>query len=197
MKIKIIFLVQSIVLILLLSGCENEQLDLEREEIIRPVKTMTVKYPEQNSWREFPAVVESARQAELSFKIKGTLKSLKVKESQKVDKGQILAELDTTDYQIELNSAKAEFETAQANYKRGQQLIERKVISQADFDELRSKFVSAKSKLETAKQNIIYTQLRAPFSGEITKRFIDTYMEVAPQQPIYNLQDLSLIQYFS
>ncbi|OZG74484.1 efflux transporter periplasmic adaptor subunit [Hahella sp. CCB-MM4] len=176
--------------IFLLQGCSDDKQVVE-EKPLRPVKTMTIGAAGEGNWREFPGAVDAAQKAELGFRVSGKLKSLKVNEGEVVKAGDVIAELDDTDFAIQLKSRQADYQQAHDDFLRGEALIEKGVISQSDFSKLKAQDVAAQSNLEAAKRNLEYTQLKAPFSGRIAERYVENYEEVSAMQPIYALQDVS------
>jgi len=53
---------------------------------------------------------------------------------------------------------------------------------------------SAEAGLAAAQDQLNYTQLRAPFTGLIARRFVDNYQEVSVKQPIVSLQNMTEIE---
>jgi len=174
----------------LLSGCARQE-EAKAEPPPRIVRTQTVSPKSSGGWREFPGVIEAAQSAELGFRVAGKITKLYVREGQEVEQGQVLAQLDDTDYKIQLSSRQAEYEQAKADYERAQQLQKQKLIAQADVDKLKAQYTATSAALEAAQQNVQYTTLKAPFSGLIARRHVDNYEEAAASAPIYTLQDLS------
>ncbi len=173
-----------------LFSCDAQTEPESVAEALRPVRTLQVTASAGKASREFPAVVDAARSAELSFRISGTIKEMPVKEGDKVEEGELIARLDQSDVRIQLKSAKANYETAKANYERGKKLVEPGHLSQSDFDKLKSKFTNAEADLAAARQNLGYTSLKASFGGRIAKRHVENFEEVGPQNPIVTLQDI-------
>jgi multidrug efflux pump subunit AcrA (membrane-fusion protein) len=93
-------------LLSLLAGCA-EEVPEEQVEVARPVKTLVVAAPETGGERKFPARIEAVRKAELSFRVPGKVQELDVKEGDEVSEGQVLAKLDTTDFEIVLADRQA------------------------------------------------------------------------------------------
>lgn len=172
-----------------LSACSNEPDSTQAETPLRPVKTLTIAPPNQNQWRELPGVVDSARKAELNFRISGKLSKMLVNEGDEVEEGQLLAQLDETELKIQLNSRQAEYSQVHADYTRAQSLVKKGVISRSDYNKLQAQDVTAKSNLKTAQQNLKYASLRAPFSGQVAKRHVENFEEVSGSQSIFSLQD--------
>ncbi|GGC00738.1 hemolysin secretion protein D [Marinobacterium zhoushanense] len=175
----------------LLSGCSD---DSDKSEVsgpppLRPVKTLVVQAPQQGRWRELPGVVKASREVELAFRVSGKLEQLPVKEGDRVQEKQLLAQLDATDFNIQLNARLAEYDQALADFERGQTLVQKNLIARADFDKLKAQYESAKAALESARQNVEYTSLRAPFAGRVAKRNVESFEELAAGQPVLVLQD--------
>lgn len=173
-----------------LNACSQQDEDISTD-IIRPVRTHTVGLPNEATWREFPGVIDAAQQADLAFRVNGKLIKLLANEGDFINEGQIIAQLDQTDYKIQLKSRQAEYDRAKADYDRAKGLVKKGVISRADFDKLKASYTTANSNLESAQQNLAYTELKSPFKGRISKRHIDNYEDVAGNQVIYTLQDIS------
>lgn len=102
----------------------------------RPVKTMLIGGEVAGDFRQFPGVVDAIQRAELSFRVQGKIVEILVKEGDMVDKGQLLARLDQTDYQIVLNDRKASYKTAEANFERAKTLLAKDAISKVDHDKI-------------------------------------------------------------
>ncbi|MBT8130588.1 MAG: efflux RND transporter periplasmic adaptor subunit [Gammaproteobacteria bacterium] len=160
----------------------------------RPVKTMLVGGEIAGDFRQFPGVVDAIQRADLSFRIQGKIIEILVKEGDMVDKGQLLAKLDPTDYQIVLNDRKASFKTAEANYERAKTLLEKGAISKVDHDRIRAEFFTAEANLKAAEQDIQYTSLKATFPGYIARRHVENFEEVRRKQTVFTLQDISELE---
>lgn len=177
-----------------LASCGDQQDTEVKEKPLRPVRTIEVAEPSQSRVHEFPAVVDANRKADLSFKVSGELIELNVRESQEVRAGQVLAKLDATDYQIQVNDAKASYEKALADLNRAKRLIKNDTISRSDYDQITANFNSAKARLESAQNNLNYTHLKASFSGVIAKIHTERYQEINAKQPIVTLHDVSNVE---
>lgn len=180
-------------LALFLSACSKKEETVQVEEV-RPVKTMLVEEPSTGGIRRFPGRVDANRKAELSFRVSGKVHELLVKEGDLVQKGSVIAKLDPTDFQIVVNDKKALFTRASNDYNRGKKLVKEGHISKMDFDKLESNFLSAKAELNLAKQQLTYTELKAPYTGTVAKRHIQNFEEIQAKQNIISLNDNSLLE---
>jgi len=179
-----------LIALLLVTACGKAPENTE-PPALRLVRTLEVAEPGNSGWREFPGVVDAAQKAELSFRVSGNLKKMPVLEGAVVKKDQLLAQLDDTDYKIQLKSRQAEYDQASSDFNRAKGLVDQGLISRSDFDKLKAQDEAARSALEAAKQNLEYTSLRAPFAGRIARRYVQNFEEVSAKQTIFSLQDLS------
>ncbi|PCI08771.1 MAG: efflux transporter periplasmic adaptor subunit [Gammaproteobacteria bacterium] len=176
----------------LIMGCEKPPQTIVANS--RPVKTIVIGGEVSSDSRSFPAVVDAIQKADISFRVSGKIQKILVKEGDEVIKGQLLAELDPTDYKIKLNDHQASFDTAKANYDRAKILVKKGVISKVDHDKIRADFYTAQSGLDGAKQNLLYTKLIANFAGNIAKRHVENFEEILGSQAVFSLEDVSSLK---
>jgi RND family efflux transporter MFP subunit len=160
----------------------------------RPVKTIVIGGQTAGDTRTFPAEIDAIQKADISFRVSGKIHKILVKEGDEVKKGQVLAELDPTDFQITLKDRKASYATAKANFDRAKELVAKGAISKVDHDNLRAKYHTAKASLEGAEQDLIYTKLKANFGGYIAKRYVENFEEVILSKKIFALEDVSSLK---
>jgi multidrug efflux pump subunit AcrA (membrane-fusion protein) len=137
---------------------------------VRPVKLFTVEGAGGEALRRFPGAISASQRAELSFRVNGTLQEIPVKEGDKVKKGQVLAKLDPTDFKIRVSDRQATFDKTKKNFDRAKELIQDGTISQSDYDQVEANFRTSQAALSLAKQELAYTELKAPFAGSIGRR---------------------------
>jgi RND family efflux transporter MFP subunit len=188
-------LIQSLCLVTvssLLWGCAKEETEIT-PPASRPVKTHTVDGGSAQATRQFPALVDAAQRAEMAFRVAGQLQEIAVREGDLVDKGQLIARLDPTDYQITVDDRLATFDNAERNFERGKELIVDGNISRLDYDKMEANYRTSEAALSQARQNLAYTEMRAPFSGRIARRLVENFEEVLSKQTVFNLQDTSAL----
>lgn len=159
-----------------------------KSELIRPLKITQVAPLQGNSERQFTALVGAGQSTELAFRVAGQLENLDVKEGQKVAQGQLIATLDSTDFDIILADAKAQYQLATLQYERIKKLAEQKLAAKSELD---SHFADVQVKLASlnkAQQQLKYTQLKAPFSGVIAQKHADLHDHITNLQPIFTFQ---------
>jgi len=198
----------SILAVSLITGC-GRQAPLTTEDVIRPVRTMTVGVSSRAGGRAFPGQAEANEEADLSFRVAGSLIELSPKVGDTIKKGQIIAKLDPTDFDVRLRSAEGELAAAQANLdvanvtlNRQQFLVKKEASAQADLDKAvalvslnKANVAAATSKRDIAQSELSYTQLTAPFDGIIAARYMQNFQTVQVKQPVVRLLDTSRIKF--
>jgi len=141
----------------------------------------------------------SGHVAMLSSRVGGTIQSVAVEENQKVKAGQVLAQIDTSDYSNSADAAKAQvaslqarYTEAQVNFERAKNLIEKQAISRERFDEVQAKFKENGAKLKAAEAqasqanlNVTYTKIIAPTDGTIARKSVENGQFVPAGQPLF------------
>lgn len=179
--------------VFILVGCSPET-PQTADAPLRTVRTILAGSADQLTGRSFPGVVDANQKATLSFRVTGKLETLSAKEGMPVAEGQVLATLDDGDFQIQLADAKATYSRAKADFERAAQLVERGHVSKADYDKLRANAASAKANLDSAQKRVAYSTLKAPFAGQIAKRYVENFQEVSASQAVFLIQDLSKLE---
>jgi RND family efflux transporter MFP subunit len=155
----------------------------------RPVKTFIVEGGSADAMRTFPGRVDASQRAELSFRVPGRLQEIRVKEGDLVEKGQVLARMDSADYALVYEDKKAIFDNSKSNYERGKELIKAGNISRMDYDRMEANFRSASAALSQAEKDLEYTVLKSPFRGRVAERTVENFEEVQAKQTIFSLQN--------
>jgi RND family efflux transporter MFP subunit len=182
----------SIAAVINLSSCDTA-VEVEHAEKIRPVKSVVIGDPGMGGERRFPGRIESARRVELAFRVAGTLNQLPVKEGDEVTAGTVIAKLDDADFKTAYDDRKAVYTRTSADYERAKELVKDGFISRVDYDKVESDFKSARAAMRQAELDLSYTILKAPFSGNVAKRYVQNFEEIQAKQPVIALRDLDLL----
>jgi cobalt-zinc-cadmium efflux system membrane fusion protein len=155
-----------------------------------------VSFDEDNVVRVFPIV-------------SGSVENVNVSLGDYVKKGQLLATILSTDistYQGDYNISKSNFEVAEKNLKRAQELFATNVISEKDLTEAQNEFNNARSEYRKKKQilelyggssqnlDALYT-VYAPNSGYIVERNINQGMQIRTDNAstMFTISDLKTV----
>lgn len=146
-----------------------------------PVTVETVEYRERELIQEFPGRVDAVRLADVSARVTGILLERKFEEGAKVEKGQVLFQIDPDPLlaardaaAAQLAGAKAQLESAEITFKRYSELVNSGGVSRQDYDNARiavdsskAAVLSAEANLKTAEINLGYASVTAPITGII------------------------------
>lgn len=179
-------------LFMMLIGCDSDKPETT-EELIRPVKMITVGDLFSATQRVYPGEVEAGNRSEQAFRVGGQLVKLPAKAGSKVKQGDLLAQLDPSDFQLNLNEQQARFDLAQVQYERTETLVKEALIPKSDFDKAKSNMLSARADLQLAKANLTYTELRAPFDGIVSKVNVKNHQNVRQNAVVLVIQTIDNI----
>jgi len=125
----------------------------------------------------------------LAFKLAGQLLDVPVSQGEQVRKGQLLAELNPRDVELQVSADRSAYEQASSHLARIQRLLEHEAVSRQEFEVARTQYAQAKSAYENSRDLLADTKLRAPFDGVIERTFVDNYERVQAGQNIVRLVD--------
>jgi RND family efflux transporter MFP subunit len=182
-------------------SCSGNETDQERK-IVRPAKLIEVEASRSVRTVRFPAIIEAASSAEVTFQVGGLLKELPVRAGQEVEKGALIARLEQRNFLNEVATAEAQFARAEAQFDRAnsaflrtERLLAQDATSRRVFEEAQSAAKEAdaardvaRAALDTARKQLEDATLRSPFSGLIAVVHAERFQNVAAQEPIVTLQ---------
>lgn len=176
---------------LLLTGCSSDEAEVSVEkEIIRPVKLITIDSTDAINIRRFPAELKASKEADLAFRVGGQLKVLHVVAGQRVNKGDILASLDPTDFTLQVELAEANQRLAEAQFKRIQTMLKQNATTKSQYDSTKATLDQANNALQTARNQLKYTKVYAPFTGVISSVATENFQYVSATQTLMHIQDI-------
>jgi RND family efflux transporter MFP subunit len=212
----------SVAAALLFSGCSGKkpETDLKKTESRVVVKGVGVEAVTTSSISESQEVVGTVRariSAVVSTRIPGTISVLRVREGDRVKKGQLLAQLDAQENQATAAVAEAGIDEAQrgcdealsrkkladTTFERYQMLFKEQAVTRQEFDvkqterDIAAQSVArAESRLKQAREGSRaattmagYTRIIAPISGIVTSKQTDLGATVFPTQPMMTIED--------
>ena len=151
--------------------------------------------------RTFPGEVHARQESTLSFQVAGRLVKRHVDAGDRVRAGQVLAELDVSDYALQTQAANAQLAAAQAELKRAgddlaryRALAEQQLVSQSAlaaqktaFDAAQAQVRAAQAQRDVTANQAGYAQLRAPADGVIASRQAEPGQVLSAGQPVLML----------
>ena len=154
----------------------------------RPVKTITVAEPASVYERVFSGQLNASEGTGIGFQVGGRIVLLAVKVGQRLEKGQVLAKLDDSDYKNQLSDAEAQNSQAKQELQRTKRLFEAGNASRSQFDSANAREQSTEAALEQAKRRVRDCVLVMPYSGLIGNVAGEVQQVVSAGQEIVSIQ---------
>ena len=206
------YISSALVLALALGSCGKDKAadESEEKEDIPVVKTMKVGEQDVDQLNVYTASVEPEVINNISAQMANRIKAIYVDEGVKVGKGQKLVMLDdvnTTQYELAVDNAKAALRNAQTNYDRAVELLKIGGGTQQSVDQLEVTLINAKNAVAQAERTLANsrenTVLTSPISGVVTARNYDpgdmtgalpilTVAQINPVKVVINVNESQL-----
>ena len=149
--------------------------------------------------------VVARRKAVVSAKIQGRLSNLRVEEGSRVRQNEVIARLESRDYEAQVQRARAALLRAQADFAESQRqldlarrLTDQKIMSTDQLQTTESRVrvsdaavAQARADLAFAEASLANTVIRAPFTGTVVKKMAEVGESVAPIPPGVNISTSS------
>ncbi len=162
------------------------------------VQVKTVKPTRQAIIRKItlPATVRANLEVVLYGKVTGYAKTVHKDRGDRVKAGELIATLEAPEMLLELENARASYTMEETTLRRLEAIrkLEKTAVTDQDLDLARAKKSMASASLKRLETLLSYTEIRAPFSGTITERFIDPGAFVQQAHKIVSLVDASKVR---
>lgn len=195
-------------LMLSLSACNQEEAakPANKALVVQTIqaKVQTVELGNVPLTAVVPGAVVPDQKAKIASRLMGYIKDLDVKVGQKVQRGDLLFSIDSSDVTSGINQAKSGYAQAKAalmdaklDYDRFEKLYKDASVSKQQFDKISLQYkvaqenlVAAQSGLNQAEAQLKYVNVRAPFDGVIVEKMAVAGDLAAPGNPIVVIENL-------
>jgi membrane fusion protein (multidrug efflux system) len=140
----------------------------------------------------------------IASRVTGNVRTVAVTDNQRVERGDLLVELDPADYRSKAEAARANLELqratlrfAEAERKRSKTLYEQDASSAERYDRALSNYEISQAQVKLAEEqlrqaelNLGYTRITAPAAGYVTRKSVQTGNQVKDGQPLMAVVDL-------
>jgi RND family efflux transporter MFP subunit len=190
---------------LALAGCgKGDEADQNGATVASGLATIEVGAESAPAELLLDGIVEAVNQATLSAQTAGRVAEVPVDVNDPVKAGALLLRLRATEQVAGLGQAQAALQAAvardaqaRAQFERIRDMYERKVVARATYDEAvtardaaAANRAAAQAGLESAREGVAYTELRAPYDGVVTARYVEAGEAVAPGTPLLTVAAL-------
>ncbi|SIT31555.1 RND family efflux transporter, MFP subunit [Filimonas lacunae] len=164
---------------LLLSSCGHSEKAPEAETRAK-VAVKQIQTTGQQETLLYSGTIEADNTVSLGFTISGRVTSVLVQEGEHVHAGQLLATIETNEYENALKVSEASLEQAMDNFKRYNELHAKGSLPERDFIGAKVAQAQAEANKSAAAKRLADTKLYAPFAGIISSKAIEKGAIVAP-----------------
>ena len=148
------------------AGCSQKS---EMAEEMQKFRATTPVMADTSVMKDYVAQIQSIQNVEIRAMVDGYIDEINVDEGQQVSEGQLLFSIRSTEYQADLNKAKASVAEAEIELKNTKLLAEKNIVSQNELALAEAKLQEAKAEVARAELYLTYTKIKAPFSGTIDR----------------------------
>ncbi len=152
--------------------------------------------------------VEPIRRVSPGTKILGRIDQVLVREGDRVERGQLLARLESRDLRAAVAQAEAavtmaaaELDNARVNHQRMVKLHERGSVTEKNLEDAVAGFkvqqaalAQAEANLAAARVPLTYAEIRSPLAGWVVEKRVEAGDMAAPGVPFFVLEDLSTVK---
>lgn len=185
----------------LMCACSGKEEKKTDEKDAKPVvKVETVQERTVDQLGNYTATVEAQAVNNISAAMSNRIKAIYVDEGMRVSKGQRLVVLDdvnSTNYQIQVDNAKANLNNVQVEYNRALELYKIGGGTKQQLDQVETQLINAKNALAAAQRTYRNaaenTVLTSPINGVVTKRNYDPG-DMTGQLPILTISQVQPVK---
>ena len=131
---------------------------------------------------------------DISTKITNIVTAVKFRDGERVQRGQVLVQLDNAQARADVAAAQATLTESESLFNRSRELLDTQALSKSSFDQLEATLKANRARLGAANARLEDTVIRAPFSGRVGLRRVSIGTLISPGAVITTLDDTSVIK---
>ncbi len=178
-------------LFLLAASCSNPEPGGSQVGSSTAVKASVIDIVEEEvaGNEEIPGTVQAGLRASIESRLSARITALPIKIGQSVNEGALLAELDAKEIQAKLDQMLAVQSQAENDLRRSANLVASKAVPAQEFDAVKARAEVARASVDEVRTMLTYSQLRAPFSGKIARKFVEVGDLALPGKVLLEIED--------
>ncbi|MEG1588752.1 MAG: efflux RND transporter periplasmic adaptor subunit [Mucinivorans sp.] len=161
---------------------------------VMKVKVAYAQAQSSSSGKEFSFIAKPYRATELSFRVGGPIDRFECYAGQYYKKGAVIAQIDSRDFIIRNQRAKAIYMQAKAEAERIELLFKSNNISASTYEKAKADYVAAQTAFQTTTNELSDTKLVAPFDGYVGEVYVERYQDVKPTEPVISFVEISKLK---
>ncbi len=186
----------AILILALIKYAQISKAIAQQQSFSPPPEAVTSIIASSETWpREFQAIgsLKSAQGVMLSAEEAGEVTEILFESGERVEGGQVLVKLDTSEEEANLKGAIAVLDHMKIAFDRAQKLRSTKVMAQAELDSAEARLREATAAVDSLKANIARKKIIAPFSGRAGIKQVNVGQYLTAGTPVVPVYSLSLL----
>lgn len=190
-SILLLCLIGSLAILNYSCSSETQSKDVEDKDSTAaiPVEMASAIRGSISAYYSTTATLEAEEEAMVVAKVRGVVQKLNVEEGDFISEGEVMAQIEDEQLEIEASRAKSTMDRLYNDYQRNKELFERKLVSAEQFENSKFEYESQKAAYELANLKLKYTQIKAPISGVVSQRMIKVGNMVNTDQETFKITD--------
>jgi RND family efflux transporter MFP subunit len=182
-------------MILLVAACGKKE-DTEQSAMVTdiPVSIMTVKKAKLESSLSLVGNINASADVNVIAETQGTVTAVFVKVGTPVKAGTVLVQVDDEIPRSTKAAAEINFQKAQRDFQRAEDLYQENSISVSQLDASRLAMKAAENQLDIARRQLDNTRIKSPIAGTVNARYVDRGTMVQPGKAVANIVDISVLK---
>ena len=161
--------------------------DNKKEDRAVSVYTTQAKRVGQFASTTFTGKTKPDTAANIAFRVSGQIVRMLVKEGDYVRKGQVVAEMDSRDYEVQLAAAQAEYKQIKADAERVMALYAEGNTTASNYDKARYGLQQIEQKLANCRNQLSDTRLKSTMDGYVQELFHQSGETVSAGMPVLSV----------
>lgn len=188
---KTLCCIQMTILVILTISCGSKTQD---SGLTRTVKTSKVSVSKATRTELVSGIVCAGAEYSASFRVSGNVAHIYVQPGQLVTQGELIADLDTRDFENALMAAESKYNQVKSEVERVAELYKRESVTKNDYEKAISGEKTTESLFNVAKNRLKDTKLKAPITGIVQSVNMAPNSFVVPGMGIVTIVDVSKLE---
>jgi membrane fusion protein, multidrug efflux system len=173
---------------------ENTSPGVDADGARTPVTVMALTRSKGNDLLSFSGSTEATATVNLGFMVGGKVSRMMVDEGSKVSKGELIADLETTDYMLALDIANANLQKVQDEYNRLTILRDRGSLPASDYVKVTADLNELTARQKQAIKNLTDCRLYSPIPGIVSRKGTNPGEVVSRGISLFSIVDINPIR---
>jgi membrane fusion protein (multidrug efflux system) len=178
------------------SGGGKKEEEKSEESVYQvPVEATLLEFGKISNTYKTTAILEARAESTVTNKVTGMIEKILVEEGMFVNKGDVLAEIDSENYQLELERTTIDLESAISEFNRSKPVQGNQLVSIKDFEKLEFLVKTRRNQQKVAQIQVRDSKVRAPISGVVAERMVkEGNMTPNPGGEMFSIVALDTLQ---